>query len=143
MRRSWQLLVPALVAAGLVATALPALAGEMDHDPANNRLQVRMSLRCNRNGTVQLSWHSIWPRHAASMTAKWYDSTVDGDLQFPTPSDEAGQKRSVHRQGSRASGDLRIPAGLNKHRIVLFVDALDSTDNQTFGLGRNADTIHC
>ena len=134
---SWRALLPALVALGLVGAAVPAFAGEMDHDRSNNRLQVRMSFHCNSNGTVRLSWHSIWPNEAKRMTAKWYDSTIDPDLNHPR---SAGR---IHHSGHRASGAVTIPAGRNRHHIFLFVDALDSSGNQVFGLGRNADIIHC
>ena len=135
-RRTWRVLVSALVAVGMVGAALPALAGELDHDKDNNRLQTRMSFHCNSNHTVRLSWHSIWPKVAVSMTASWYDGTTDPDLRSPHPG-------RVHRDGNRASGTFTIPAGHNRHTIFLFVDSLDATGNQVFGLGRNIDTIRC
>jgi hypothetical protein len=130
------MLVPAIAVIGLVGAALPAVAGELDHDKDNNRLQVRMSFHCNSNHTVRLNWHAIWPKEAVSMTAKWYDGTRDPDLKSP-------RRASVHHDGNRASGTITIPAGRNRHRIWLFVDALDKTGNQVFGIGRNVDTIHC
>jgi hypothetical protein len=135
-RRTWRVLVPALVAVGVMGAAIPAMAGELDHDKDNNRLQTRMSFHCNSNHTVKLSWHSIWPKVAVKMTASWYDGTTDPDLNKP-------HRGTVHRDGGKATGTFTIPAGHNKHRIFLFVDALDATGNQVFGLGRNIDTIHC
>ena len=134
-RRVWRVLVPALAILGLAGAALPAVAAQTAAD-SNNRLQVRMSFHCNSNGTVRLSWHSIWPKQATHMTAQWYDATTDPDLQSPT----AGK---VHRSGSRASGTFTIPAGHNRHQIWLFVDALDNAGNQVFGIGRKESTIRC
>ncbi len=136
-RPSWRVLVPALVALGLVGAAVPAFAGELDHDKWNNRLQVRMSFHCDSDGSVKLSWHSIWPSQATHMTAVWYDSTVDSDLN------QAHSAGRIHKDGRTASGSTTIPAGHNRHHIWLFVDALDDTNNQVFGIGRNADVIHC
>jgi hypothetical protein len=136
-RRTWRILVPVLAAVGLAAAALPAVAGELDHDRDNNRLQTRMSFHCNSNHTVRLSWHSISPKAAARMTAGWVDGTTNPDLL-------ALKFGSVHRSGGRASGSFTIPAGHNGHQIWLFVDALDRNGNQiTNGIGRNFDTIHC
>jgi hypothetical protein len=137
-RPSWRVLVPALVAVGLLGGALPAFAGELGNDDSgNNRLKVRMSLHCNSTGSVRVSWHSIWPKAATHMSVQWFDATTDPDLAHP-----ASGGRADHN-GDRASGAFTIPAGHNRHRMWLFVDALDKNGNQVFGIGRVTTVIHC
>jgi hypothetical protein len=146
-KRRWRVLVPTLVTVGLMGAAVPAaLAGELDHDRDNNKLNVRMSLHCNSDRSVTLNWHSLSPRVAVSMTAKWYDLTADPDLRVATPSAAADQAAAVSRRNGKASGRFVIRHVPRGHKIALFVDALDGRNgegNQVFGLGRNIDTVRC
>jgi len=149
MKRRWLILLSALTTVALVGVAVPtAFAGELDNDPDNNRLKVRMSLRCNSDKSVTLKWRSLAPKQAVSMTARWYDLTDDDELQNATPAGKADQVAAVKRRGDRASGSFRIPRVPNRngHRIAIFIDAWSEPGgggSQVFGLGRNIDTIHC
>jgi hypothetical protein len=135
-----------LLAVGLVGAAVPAIAGELDNDPDNNRLNVRMSLRCHSDHSATLRWTSIAPREAVSMTAFWYDMTSDPNLDNPRPASKSAQVAAVHRSGGSASGSFRIKRSSNGHRILIFVDAWSASGGrgqQVYGLGRNIDTVGC
>jgi hypothetical protein len=148
-RRMWRYLVPAATA-GLLAVAVPtALAGELDNDPDNNPLRVRMLLSCNGDSTVTLKWNSRSPREARKMSARWHVQTVDPNTGHTsegpaTPANVADQIAAVKRRGSRASGRFELGGMPNGTRILIAVDALKADGNQIRrGIGRNIDTVNC
>jgi hypothetical protein len=136
-----------LATVGVLGVVVPtAIAGELDDDPLNNRLQVRMSLHCNGDKSVALNWRSIAPKEALSMTAKWYDMTADPDLRTPTPASQAAQVAAVTRGHGTARGRFAIRGVPSGHKIALFIDAWSEAGghgDQVYGIGRNIDTVHC
>jgi hypothetical protein len=147
LNRWWRVAVPGAVAVGLVAMTVPAaLAGELDNDPLNNKLKVKMTLTCQSHTKVRLDWTAVSPTVAFSMTAKWYDVKTDAGLAHPTPATQAAQYAAVVRSGDKAKGTFTITGHRDGHRIALFVDALDGpggSGRQVYGLGRNIDKIDC
>jgi hypothetical protein len=146
-KRWWRILVPSLVAVSVVGVAVPwAMAGELDNDTVNNRLQVRTTLSCERN-TAVLNWTSIVPAATVSMTAKWYDITADPNFNSPKPISRIAQLAAVHvdtEVGDRANGSFKLTGVQSGHRVAIFVDAWSEaggSGQQIGGLGRNIDTV--
>ncbi len=145
MRRWWRILLPAAVTAGVLAAAAPpAAAGDLDNDPRNNGLQVRMSLTCNSDRSVTLTWRSRYPRGADTVRARWFNVTTDPEHRSETPATHAAQVAAVSRRGDTAFGTFTIRNARIGDLIAVFVDGTAGAGDDLVhvdGIGRNLDRV--